>query len=31
MMVALYVRVSTQEQNPDMQKKALLEKAEREG
>jgi len=25
------VRVSTQEQNPDMQKKALIEKAEREG
>jgi len=29
--VALYVRVSTQEQNPDMQKKALIEKAQREG
>jgi DNA invertase Pin-like site-specific DNA recombinase len=25
------VRVSTQEQNPEMQKKALIEKAEREG
>ena len=31
MKVALYVRVSTQEQNPEMQKKALIEKAEREG
>jgi len=29
--VALYVRVSTQEQNPEMQRKALIEKAEREG
>jgi len=29
--VALYIRVSTQEQNPEMQKKALIEKAEREG
>ena len=29
--VALYVRVSTQEQNPEMQKKALIEKVEREG
>jgi len=31
MKVALYARVSTKEQNPDMQKKALIEKAEREG
>ena len=29
--VALYARVSTQEQNPEMQRKALVEKAEREG
>ncbi|MEA2053551.1 MAG: recombinase family protein [Candidatus Thermoplasmatota archaeon] len=29
--VALYSRVSTQDQNPEMQKKALIEKAEREG
>jgi len=29
--VALYTRVSTQEQNPDMQKKALIQKAENEG
>jgi DNA invertase Pin-like site-specific DNA recombinase len=31
MKTALYVRVSTQEQNPEMQRKALVEKAEREG
>jgi putative DNA-invertase from lambdoid prophage Rac len=31
MKVALYSRVSTLEQNPLMQKKALIEKAEREG
>jgi DNA invertase Pin-like site-specific DNA recombinase len=31
MKVALYARVSTQEQNPEMQKKALIEKAEKEG
>ena len=31
MKVALYIRVSTQEQNPDMQKKALIEKAARDG
>lgn len=31
MKVALYARVSTQEQNPDMQKKALIEKAEKDG
>ena len=29
--VALYIRVSTQEQNPDMQKKALLKKTKAEG
>ena len=27
--VALYIRVSTQEQNTDMQKKALIKKAEK--
>ena len=31
MKVALYSRVSTQEQNPEMQRKALVEKAKREG
>jgi len=31
MKVALYARVSTDEQNPLMQRKALVEKAEREG
>jgi len=31
MKVAIYVRVSTQEQNPKMQERALIEKAEREG
>ena len=31
MKVALYARVSTEEQNPEMQKKSLIEKAEREG
>jgi len=31
MKVALYVRVSKQDQNPEMQRKALIEKAEREG
>jgi len=31
MKIALYTRVSTEEQNPEMQKKALIEKAEREG
>ncbi len=30
MKVALYARVSTQDQNPEMQKKALIEKTERE-
>lgn len=29
--VALYARVSRQEQNPDLQKKALIKKAEKEG
>jgi len=28
--IALYIRVSTQEQNPDMQKDALIDKAKRE-
>ena len=31
MKVALYARVSTEDQNPTMQKKALIEKAEKEG
>ena len=31
MKVAIYVRVSTQEQNPKMQEQALIEKAEKEG
>lgn len=31
MKYALYIRVSTQEQNPNMQKKALVDKAEMEG
>ncbi|MBE3122652.1 MAG: recombinase family protein [Thermoplasmata archaeon] len=31
MKVALYARVSKQEQNPDMQKNSLIVKAEREG
>jgi len=31
MKVAIYTRVSTEEQNPNMQKKALIEKAEKEG
>ena len=31
MKVAIYCRVSTEDQNPTMQKKALIEKAEKEG
>jgi len=31
MKVAIYVRVSTQEQNPKMQEQTLIEKAEKEG
>lgn len=31
MKVAIYTRVSTSEQNPEMQKSALIDKAEREG
>ena len=31
MKVALYSRVSTQDQNPEMQERALIEKAKREG
>ena len=31
MKVALYARVSTIDQNPEMQKKSLVEKAHREG
>jgi len=31
MKVALYSRVSTQDQNPEMQERALIEKAEKEG
>lgn len=31
MKIALYIRVSTRDQNPEMQKKALIEKAKRDG
>ena len=31
MKVALYIRVSTRDQNPQMQRKALVNKAESEG
>lgn len=31
MKVAIYIRVSTRDQNPEMQEKALIEKAEKEG